>query len=248
MLKFIGNHAERDDDFFEKYIDTSQYKLLFSNGLYDMRTNTFTKGFDPSVVFRYRIDRPFRRYDTLELCEIKHKVHKIRFEDPYDPEDAPTVAYLKKGLARGIAGDYMAKRALFLIGLGDSGKGVTAEALIKSLGGYVSAFNAKGLLYNKNSGADSAKQLSWVIPIAYKRLAIASECTRAKEQPMDGNAYKSFVSGGDPTTARANFQDEKTFKIRCTPLFCLNDIIRIQPYDSGVEQRTDLIEQCYGIV
>jgi hypothetical protein len=55
LLKFVGNYADIDDNFFNDNIDTSKGKLLFKNGIYDFDTDTFTEGFDPKIVFMYRI-------------------------------------------------------------------------------------------------------------------------------------------------------------------------------------------------
>jgi hypothetical protein len=236
MLRFVPTFCICDD-FFNKNIDTSRGKWLFSNGIYDLDTNEFSSGFNPAIVFKDRINRPFPTKRNDDLVKL---VKKILFEDPFMSHEMDASDYLRIAIVRALHGDYRAKQFYFCVGKSNAGKGVLADALKASFGGYVGSFNAKSLAYNDNSTADSAKQLSWVFGIKDKRMAISSEISMSKA--FDGNLLKSLASGGDEFDARKNHQDEVKVVNRST-MFCFNnDIPVINPLDDGCVNRIRCVE------
>lgn len=236
MLKNVPTFCVKND-FFGKYADTSKGKLLFQDGIYDFTTNTFTEGFDPKIVFKYKIDRPFPKERNEELIKL---VHTILFINPFLEEDIPQSDYLRIGLSKALAGDYFDKKFYFAVGRSNAGKGVLTDALKASFQGFVGTFNAAALTFNENSGADAAKKLSWVFGIKDKRLAISNEVSMNK--PFDGNMVKMLASGGDEFDARTNHKDE-TKVINRSTMFCfVNDIPTVNPYDDGVGNRVRCIE------
>jgi phage/plasmid-associated DNA primase len=230
MLKWVPVICA-DDDFIEMRADSSRGKLLFNDGIYDFETDTFTPGFDPNIVFFYKIHRNF---PVVRDPDIMARVHKILFEDPFMPGDSDVVTYLKIALARGIAGDYRAKKIYFCVGEANAGKGVLSGALAAAFGRYIGTFNGDGLFAN-NGSQDTAKQRSWVMSIMNKRIAISNEMQMNRS--IDGNILKSLVSGGDEMLARTNHKDEQVVVNRSTMFCFVNDIPRIKPYDSAIEAR-----------
>jgi hypothetical protein len=225
------------DDFFYKNMDTSRGKWLFSNGIYDLDTEVFTEGFDPLIVFKDRIDRPFPTHRKEEFVSL---VKRILFEDTFMSDEIETSDCLRVAIARALYGDYRAKQFYFCVGKSNAGKGVLADALKSAFGGYVGTFNAKALAYNDNSSADAAKQLSWVFGIKDKRMAISNEVSMSKA--FDGNMLKMLASGGDEFDARKNHKDEVKAINRST-LFCfVNDIPTINPLDDGGINRVRCME------
>lgn len=237
MLTFVGNYADIQDSFFDKNIDTSIGKLLYLDGIYDFDTNEFTAGFNPNIVFKDRIGRPFRIIKDQKLLD---EVHKILFEDPFFEEDAELVEFYKKVLALAIYGKYTLKMFMFVVGLGNSGKGVTVEAMSAAFGAFIGMFNGESMIYNKNNGADAAKRMSWLIDCAFKRMMISNEFQ--KHAAVDGNILKSITSGGDMIMARKNFQDEGYVINRAMPFSFVNDMPKIEPYDDAVDNRVVCIE------
>lgn len=224
-------------DFFKKYADSSRGKLLFSNGIYDFDNDTFTEGFDPNIVFVDRIDRPF---PTTRKEHYVKLVKKILFEDTFMSDEMEASDFLRIGFARGLYGDYRAKKFYFCVGTSNAGKGVLTDALKAAFGGFVGTFNAKALAYNDKNGSDAAKQLSWVFGIKDKRIAISNEVSMSSA--FDGNMIKSLASGGDEFDARRCHIDEVKVINRST-MFCLiNDIPPINPYDKGVDNRVNCVE------
>jgi hypothetical protein len=236
MLKNCGIFCQNNCFFTEK-LRSSKGKLLFQNGIYDFKSDTFTEGFDAEIVFFGRISRP---YNPNVNDEIVKNVDKILFRDPFYEEDFECADYFKIGLARGMAWDYEAKKSYFGIGDSNAGKGVLTDAFTSAFGDYIGVFNSSALSYNPACTSDMAKQMSWVIDIAKKRIAIANECRASKA--LDSKIYKELVSGGDPILARKNRQDEITVYCYATLLVLANDIAQFNPPDDSIKNRVNYID------
>jgi hypothetical protein len=224
-------------NFCETHIDKTIGKLLFKDGIYDMKTKIFTKGFDKNLYFAGRIDRNFPkiRNDTL----IK-KVNKLLFEDPFKESEQDVGIYQKQLIARGIAGEYEDKVMIWAIGETNSGKGVQSIALTKCFNSFVSTYNPNALLYNKNSGADEAKKLSWIYPIHNTRIAIGNEVRPTGL--IDVSIIKTLVSGGDIIPIRKNFKDEEYKKNRSTLIYFCNDMAKFNAIDTATINRVKIYE------
>jgi hypothetical protein len=222
-------------DFCEKSIDKTIGKLLFSNGIYNMITRTFTSGFDPSLYFSGRITRCFPTERNHEYCAI---VNKILFQDPF--LDGECGVYLKQLVARAIAGHYEDKVTIWAVGETNSGKGAQSTALYNCFDSFVTSYNPNALLYNKNSGSDEAKKLSWVYPIHNSRISIGNEVRPGGI--IDTSILKSLVSGGDAIPIRKNFKDEENKINRATLLYFCNDIATFNASDNATISRIKLYE------
>jgi hypothetical protein len=236
MLKNVPMFCVYDDFFYTK-ADTSQGKLLFSDGIYDFDTDTFTEGFNPLIVFKYRIDRPFPKERNNDMIR---EVTKILFEDTFMDHEMEASHYMRKGISRSLYGEYRAKKFYFCIGKSNAGKSALTDALKIAFGGFVGSFNAGALAYNERNGADAAKQLSWVFGIKDKRMVISNEVSMNK--PFDGNILKMLASGGDEFDARTCHKDEVKIINRSTMFCFVNDIPTINPNDDGVRNRVNCIE------
>ena len=83
-------------------------KLLYLNGIYDMKTGTFNEGFDPNVVFYYKIHR---KYD--ETKRNNDYIKDILQRYIYNQLGKNVGDYFILNIARGIAGDKM--KRIFLV-------------------------------------------------------------------------------------------------------------------------------------
>jgi hypothetical protein len=239
MKKWVANHVA-NDDFFEEHIDTDIGKFLFSDGIFDMKTNTFTPGFNPNIIFTKRINRPFPTERNEELIE---KINNILFEAPFSNENIATGLYLKKTITMALFGDY--KRKLVAVALGDSdcGKGVTTNALMNSFGGYVSSWDSSELFSKEKNGMDVARQNSWLLKISNSRLAISNEMRVDKgKSTINVDIYKKASSGGDVLRARHFNASEIDFVNKSTLLLMANDFNEFSSKDdSGVKTRSRFI-------
>ena len=123
----------------------------------------------------------------------------------------------------------------FMVGDTATGKGLLEEAMQMSCGTFVGTFDVASFVRNTNTGADAAKQLSWLKMIADLRVAFSSEAHQGST--LDGVLVKKVVSGGDRLTMRTNHKDEEILINRATLFVLCNDVPTISPCDSAVEDR-----------
>lgn len=225
--------------FCESHIDKTIGKLLFKDGIYDMPSNTFTKGFDKGLFFPGRIDRDFPTSRNESLIST---LNKLLFQDPFKESEQDVGVYQKQLISRAIAGHYGDRFMIWAIGETSSGKGVQSEALLKCFESFISIYAPNCLLYNKNSGADEAKKLSWVYPIHNSRISLGNETRQVKDMPMDTSILKNLVSGGDVLPMRQNFKDEEYKKNRATLIYFCNDMPSFSCIDNAVINRIKMYE------
>lgn len=230
-----------DTRFIEKNMNSSKDKWLFSDGYY-CRYTGFHEGFDPSIVFLKRINRPFPKVRDEKMIEY---IDKILFRDPFkNPEMG---MYMKRAYATGLAGEFERKKFYFALGKADCSKGVSTAALAHAFEGYVDTFSFNNLLYSRNS-QDEAKKLAFLKDFKGVRLMIANEGRMDTTSQIDGNLLKSLASGGDTLKIRGNFEDQSSFINRATMVFLGNDVVPITPCDSGVLTRVRFMKYDYRFV
>lgn len=234
IINMLPAYLDKDKDFWDNNIDSSHQKLLFTNGILDMTTMKFSPHFDPKIVFADRIDRP---YNPKADPTVKAKIWKMLFQDPFTQEQLSQGVHLyqQKALGRTLSGDYRSRVCYFNIGETSTGKGLMCEAVRKSTGTYFGTFNIKSMIIQNNSGADAAKQFSWMADIRHKRGVFSNE--PPSNAPLDGSIFKLSVSGGDEITIRQNRENEYVIRMRCTIWIMANDMPSIKPMDDAVEDR-----------
>ena len=97
--------ATIDDTWLTRKERSGKFKLLFADGIYDMKLKQFTKGFDPEVVFFDSIPFNFPKRNEA----IVNALHHSFFVKPFTQEQVASDMgyYLKQRLAKGIAGQYI---------------------------------------------------------------------------------------------------------------------------------------------
>lgn len=202
---------------------TSIGKLLYKNGYYDMRTGIFTSGFNPDIVFHYKI---YRNYEDTNI-DLNY-IDDVRARFIYNQLGENVGNYLLLQLARGLAGDIMKK---FLFGLGDAnnGKSTIVKACQSAFGEYIGSFNAENLCF-KTSGADEAAQMRWALLLRYKRIIFSNEIKMSTE--INGNMIKKISSGGDVLIARVHGGLENEFIPHFLGVSYANDMPKISGIDT----------------
>lgn len=231
--------------YFKDRIESSVDKLLFSNGIYDFKTRTFTEGFDPDIVFFGGVPRPF---PTVRDEEAMEYVRKVFFRDPFAN---PAVGdALLHWVARAMAGHYEAKKVVLPYGPPNSTKGTLCKHLATTFGPtLLGSFTGDSLLM-RSGEAEATKALSWVKPICDKRLAFSNEITLAldKPRPINGNLLKTLSGGGDEITLRTNHKDEQEVVNKAILFIFVNDLPPIAPVDGSVRDRLITIPYSYSFV
>jgi len=229
-----------DDEWNRRVEDSGKYKLLFKNGIYDMKTKKFEAKFDPDVVFFDRID-----YDFPERNE--ELMTKLDFEFFIKPftmaqNDGRLGEYYKQRVAQAIAGHYVKD---FHFGLGESnaGKSKLANQIENTFMGYVGSFNAECLC--STSVEDDAKSWRWAMLLRHKRLIISGEIKMGSK--INGAMLKK-INGGDSLTGRGHGGNETPFYPHFACILFANDLPAITPLDDGVIERARSISYCKKFV
>ena len=211
---------------------TSLGKLLFTNGYYDMYTGIFHNKFNPTIVFMYSIPYEFNNnnIDIEYMNDIKQRLI-------YNQLGNIVGDYVLLSLSRSIAGDRM-KKVYFGLGDTNTGKSTLVNACINTFGDYIGTFNAENLSLRDNSSQDEAQQMRWSLLLRYKRIIFSNELKNNVN--LNGNTLKKH-SGGDTLIGRLHCKEEIQFVPHYT-LFCYaNDLPRIVPFDSAVNDRLNII-------
>jgi len=237
-------------NFFKIHNDSSLGKLLFEDGIYDFKTNTFKNEFDPNIVFFKRIERPFPKERNEELIK---KINYVLFESAFeeiqeenneDKENEKKINsagdFLKKSLCIALTGDYFRKKFYFGLGDSNSGKGVLVCAMKHAFEQYIQEFDANNFLYQPHNNSDEAKKLAWLQELNGVRITFSNEL-RMEKNGMDGNLVKAVSSGGDTLKIRSNYENQKDYVNKSTFFLLANDCTTITPCDSGIKERVRFI-------
>ncbi len=210
--------------------DSSKYKLLFKNGIYDFRTKKFKPGFDPNVVFFDNIafDFPVRNQAKID------EVNKEFFEKPFKLEQIKNGVpkYMKQRFAKGVAGEHV-KDFHFGLGVSNAGKSKLAVMFGYAFENYVGTFDGAELCGTK-ANVEASRADAWAYYVRNKRVIFSNEIKMGSV--MNGVSLKR-ITGGDPVTARGLFKDPITFVPKFMMCLFANDLPKIDPLDKGVLNR-----------
>lgn len=246
LIKALHRVLPKRDGFFEERVNSDIGKLLFKDGIYDFKTKTFSKTFDPNVVFFYSCPRNFPKRDQAIVDFINHTT----FEDPFEDKENSNI--LKHNLMRATIGDYQRKTFVAGIGKKNSSKSITITLVRTAFGkGLVQTFNGNSLLA-KGYDMESARELTWLVDVAKGRFAFGSEVrvsTDEKRKVMfDGNLIKSIVSGGDDLKGRKLKENEVVIKNRANFFLFANDLPTFSPMTSELAERIHPVNWSYSYV
>jgi hypothetical protein len=234
--------AKHKDPHFEELLHTStKGKLCYEDGVYTFATGEFKPWSEcqdvHSLVTTGRTF-PVNRPSEDKIREVKGKLVESCFtlynadmavdEVERATTEALVTLFLQR-LARAMAGHVEDKVWLMWLGLRNSGKGVLIRLLELCFGKKYIQNIESGNLFPKDASQDSAKLLSWLMPVQYARIAYTNEISTEKK--CDGQQVKKIGSGGDSFTARQNHQDEQQVQIDFTLTMLCNERPDFTPDD-----------------
>ena len=236
-----------DNDWVRRTEISSLGKILFLNGHYDFRRSKFMtghkmrptdkdnvnteneNGFNPDIVFFYRIDHNCEEFTDEEMTYMK-TIKKRLFTLPLGKKVGD---YLILNLARALAGNQM-ERILFGLGCSNTGKGILTKCCQLSMSGYCGIFTGENLTHN-NVNNDEAQKMRWAMLLRNKRLIISNELSIKKN--LDDVIIKKLASGGDTISGRVHGGLETDFIPQFLTMVLANDMPPIKPFDVAVKKR-----------
>ncbi len=222
-----------NDNWLNQTAISSLGKLLFSNGILDLRLGVFYENFDPTVVFFERFNFPFEKLSA----DDENYMFDIRQRLFFNPLGEVMGSFLLTYFARALAGDCQ-KRIMFGIGASNGGKSIISRAVLNACGGYASTFSGENLKYTRTN-ADEAAQNRWLLLIQNKRVLLSNEINM--DMCMNGNGIKKISSGSDDIVGRTHGKEETTFKLHGMFTMFVNDIPPIKPVDKGLANRLSVV-------
>lgn len=221
-----------DGNWMDRVETSSLGKLLFANGVLDMRTGKFYDKFDPEIYFEYGFNYNFETYSEEDVEYMDSIRRRIFCASPGEESGN----YLLLQIARALAGDVM-KRVIFGLGLTDTGKSSLSLAIKYSLGGYAGEYNAEKLT-ETDSNEDEAQKMRWALLLRFKRIIYSNEMRTTKN--ISHNMIKKISSGGDALTARLHYKDEISFRPHFVPFVYANDLPKF-PNDTALNNRLRVV-------
>jgi hypothetical protein len=246
---------------FRKMNLETKEKLLFKNGIYNMKTGEFSKKFDNTLFFLHRINRSFRPEVNKEdwFKDLKSRINRICFQDAFDyqvddgfdtngnkkvKDYRDSGRYFRTGLSFGLAGRTDAKLCFMNIGGTDCGKSITTIALGSACDEYFGTFDANNFIVQKNE--DEAKALKWLYDTIGKRILISNEMKRGAENmriQFDVELLKKVVGGGDTLRIRKLGKNEIEIVNQSMFVYMLNDLPDFNnPEDEAFKGRNTILE------
>lgn len=230
--------ASIDDEWLENTHKSSIFHLLFKNGIYNMKTGIFTKGFNENIVFHagLNFDFPERSDEDIEYA-MEYSFGSICEQGKIDQLIIP--------LACALAGDVSVKKIYFGLGDTNRGKSTLVKMLQSVFGRYVGFFDGNNFAIDK-SKSDAAAKNRWALLKSSCRILLASEISM--EDSLDGNTIKKHSSGGDTIVARVHQGLETEVSPNYTCFLFVNDKPDIFPFDDAIDKRIEFINFPYEFV
>jgi len=241
FVKTLIDENNIDNDFYNKLHETTKYKLVFNDGVLDIKNNNFftwdnEEYFNKNPIYSiYKINRNFKddynKYinnddETLKNIEYLETLIKSIVDNQSEK--------LLQFLSRASFGFVEDKDWSIFIGNRNCGKGVLCELIQNSLKDYVDTVNANSLLMERETSNDLRK-LEFAIPFEFKRLMLTNEMNfdnSNKNLKINGVLLKSLFSGGDMLKGRKIFKSEMTFYIQSKMMILCNDLPPISTKDA----------------
>ena len=238
-------HRTNDRDFEGLMLNSCHGRLCFTDGVYDCKqeggrflawdecdfvhtTVTAGRAFPKGV----RPDKLSEVKEVFLMNVFWESVPEEAGEEARQREEEraeAVVTHLLQTLARALMGHVEDKLWLMFLGLRSCGKGVLFEIIQNCFGAYVRAVES-GALSQKDTTGDSAKALSWLVPVRFARLLVMNEVST--KSPLDGQSVKKLSSGGDEFQGRQNYGLEMNFRIGGTFVLACNEKPKVDPHDA----------------
>ncbi len=238
VLKQLSVMVPIERDFEQKKKDNTYRKLAFNNGIYDFEQGKLI----PFSSDYYFFEKLKWDYDKEYCMDSENHVYDKILLGVFGTDEL--AQYWLKIIARAIAGEIYDKKAFFVLGKSNSGKGVMMDLIKRTFGCYTALFDSKNIAVKKNGGSDSAKDNQWLIRLMDKRIIYSSEVDMTT--PLNGVTVKTIFSGGDNIEARKMYKESKgTYIPSFTGFIFANDLPKVEPLDDGFKNRIRYIRTAY---
>ena len=214
-----------NDDEFETKLDVLPYKIAYKNGIWNIKSNTFTEGFTPDDYITQTLDFNYEP-ETSKADEewILEKIWSI-MNRSIEHRD-----YLLETLGYALSGN-PEKYQQFYNWVGQkagNGKSTIMEVLEKSYPIYVGKGDTQII------EADYSKKHKLIPMFEKRRIVHLAEMDKKKK--IDAKMFKLLSEGGS-IDCEELFATTKTYNINAKPFLVSNHTINFNNCDKGCERR-----------
>jgi P4 family phage/plasmid primase-like protien len=217
-----------DPNFFEN-LDSNPYLVAFNNGIVDLKTKTFRKGYPEDYLSLCT------NIDYIKVDSVAHKqtIDEINdFMNKLFPE-TQLCQYMWDHLACSMSGLTMNQTMNFYIGKGQNGKSALVSLMELVLGEYKGDMPTTLMTDKRAKIGGVAPEL---VQLKGKRFAVMQE--PQKEEVINEGIMKQFTSGTDTIQCRGLYEQKQLsyrpqFKVICT----CNHLMGIKANDHGTWRR-----------
>jgi Primase C terminal 2 (PriCT-2)/Bifunctional DNA primase/polymerase, N-terminal/D5 N terminal like len=191
---------------------TTKHRVAFKNGVLDFKEKIFYNWNEINFPYYTTV---IIKTDYVEIDDFEELVSLV-FEPLFGDKTELAILYI----ARAVAGCIEDKNFATYMGNRNSGKGILYELLLV-FGSYIMPFNIENIR-DVTKGATTSRDLYWMLPLEFTRLAISQEVPEAG-CILRSDLIKKICSGGDTLTARRNYDRKDTnFNVQCS-IFCMGN-------------------------
>ena len=234
LVRMLPSVAPIRDGVMRSKLHSDIGKLLFADGIYDFETDTFTPEFDREIVFTARMPGKFPERDEQKVAFIREHTFSIPFNGTGDDHT------LLHELMRAALGDFTRKKSVIGLGPPDCSKGMTTQLVTTAFGSYAQSFNGNSLLH-KGHSSESERDYTFILKFHKARFAFSSEIRIPPDTKsniaIDGNLFKTLVSGGDEIQARRLNENAHSIVNKAQLFIFANDMPRISPSTNDVSSK-----------
>jgi P4 family phage/plasmid primase-like protien len=217
-----------DPNFFEN-LDSNPYLICFNNGIVDLKTKTFRKGY-PEDYLSLCTNNDYVKLDSVAHKQTMDEVND--FMDKLFPE-SQLCQYMWDHLACSLSGLTMNQTMNFYIGKGQNGKSALVSLMELVLGEYKGDMPTTLMTDRRAKIGGVAPEL---VQLKGKRFAVMQE--PQKDEVINEGIMKQFTSGTDTIQCRGLYEQKQLsyrpqFKVICT----CNHLMGIKANDHGTWRR-----------
>jgi P4 family phage/plasmid primase-like protien len=228
---------------FKDEFDSNPDLLAVANGVVELRTGTLRAERQSDLVLRRCPDDYVSEEPTGDdVDRLKQFLVEITGSAHGDP-DPQALEYLQRRLGASVRGKNSLTAIELWNGHGSNGKSVLSNLLQAALGdtdkgGYACSTNAN-VIMSTVKVRDAESSTPFLVKLIGARLVFMAE---SKDTDHMNESFVKQISGGDKITARANYQEGKSYGVTFSPVLLTNNLPHINEGGEALWDRIAVTE------
>lgn len=228
---------------FKDMFDANPDLLAVANGVVELKTGVLREERQSDLVLRRCPDDfPLSEPEGEDVDKLKQFLVQITSKAHGQP-DPLMLTYLQRRLGASIRGKNSLTAIELWNGHGANGKSVLSNLLQAALGdtdngGYSCSTNANVIMSTVKT-RDAESSTPFLVKLIGARLVFMAE---SKDTDHMNESFVKQISGGDRITARANYQEGKSYNVTFSPILLTNNLPHINEGGEALWDRIAITE------